>query len=152
MAFKRTAWFKRNGSTSGWFRPTGALRPNRVRWSGEPAQAARVIVGFNVGEDPRWTMGDLMALVREIRQEQGAAPAASFLFQRGIYAHEAGGPIVEEDGAQVIILNLTEQPPGEFERDVRRLAEKLATDMEQEEVIVEMQLGGIPVRVYGIGP
>ena len=153
MAFGKVSWYRRNGKLpSGWFRPTGALRPNRVRWSSEPAQAARIIVGFNVGAEPHWSMNDLIGMVREIREEQGAEPAASFLFQRGIYAHEGGGPVVEEDGAQVIVLNLSGQHPDDFKKDIERMAEKLAREMQQEEVIVEFQKAGIPTETLGIGP
>lgn len=152
MAFGKVSWYRRNGKVpQGWFRPTGALRPNRVRWSGEPAQAARIIVGFNIGDEPHWTMKEVMRMVREIRAEQGAAPAASFVFQKGIYAHDDGG-IVEEDGAQIIVLNLTEQSQKDFKRDIERMAEKLARDMKQEEVIVEFQNSGITTETLGVGP
>jgi hypothetical protein len=148
----RAEFYSRNGKLLGWFRPTGALRPNRTRWvTTEPMQAARIFVGFSVGEEPTWSMRDVMDLVREIRQEQGESPAASFVFQKGIYAHEdREGMVVEEDGAQVIVLNLTGDPERGFERQMETLATKLATGLRQEEVIVDFQRGGLSYKTMGV--
>ena len=141
----RVDFESRSGRPRGWFKPTGALRPNRTRWvTTEPVQAARIFVGFSVGEEPTWRMQDVVDLVREIRQEQGERPAASFVFQKGIYAHEdREGMVVEEDGAQVIVLNLTDKAERRFESEIEALATKLATELKQEEVIVDFQRGGL---------
>jgi hypothetical protein len=147
-------FFSRNGAPTGWFRPTGALRPNRERWSTtDPIQAARLFIGFNVGDEPTWKMQDVIELVREIRQEQRQSPAASFVFQKGIYAHTGRKDlIVEEDGAQVIVLNLDEIPTREFEQQMKMLGTKLATELKQEEVILDLQRAGISYKTMGLAP
>lgn len=148
----RREFAKPNGKLVGWFRPTGALRPNRTAWSSEePMQAARLFVGFNVKDVPTWSMGELVGMVKEIRKEQGAAPDSSFVAQKGLYAHQKKqGLIVEEDGAQVIILNVADTPPRKFEREVEELTAKLAAEMEQESIILEFQQGGAVYRTLGI--
>lgn len=94
-----------------------------------------------------------MEIVREIRTEQVGNPGSTFLLQKGIYAHAAGGPVIEEDGAQVIILNLPDygtEPPA-FRKQIVKLAEDMARQLQQEEVIVEFQKGGVTERTMGVG-
>lgn len=156
----RFAWNARGHS--GWFRPTGTLRhsgnrrhlENPPRWeSDEPLYAARIFVGFNVGDEKVWSLEDVVEIVREIRTEQVGNPGSTFLLQKGIYAHQAGGPVVEEDGAQVIILNLPDYDtePAQFRKQIVKLAEDMARQLRQEEVIVEFQKGGLSERTMGVG-
>jgi hypothetical protein len=148
-----TEFYGRNGKLVGIFVPNGALRPNKKLWkSDDPLQAARIIVGFNVGQSPTWSMGRVMELVKQIRREQGQDVDASFVFQRGFYTHPEAGGMVEEDGAQIIILNTFETPPKKFEQQMRQLADKIAYAMKQKEVIVEFQKAGRTYETYGMGP
>jgi hypothetical protein len=148
--------FSHNGRVVARFRPTGALRPNLELWSStEPIQAARLFVGFNVEDEPMWSLGRVMELVKDIRSDQGQRPDASFLYQRGYYTHELGesrgAVLVEEDGAQIIVLNTFETPPKTFEKQMKELADKLAYAMEQKEVIVEFQRGGRTYDTVSMG-
>jgi hypothetical protein len=147
-----TEFYDRNGKLVGAFMPNGALRPNKKLWgTKDPVQAARLFVGFNVGQDPTWSMGKLMELVKRIRAEQKLPPDASFLFQKGYYTHEASKELVEEEGAQIIVLNIFDQSRKAFERDVRRLADKIAYAMKQESVIIEFQDGGKTYETLSMG-
>lgn len=149
-----------NGSTTlpgGSFRRKGplhyhGLHPNRTRWrSADPMLAARMFVGFNVADEPTYSIDHLIGVVRDARTLQGREPSSSFLYQRGIYAHEAGGDVVEEDGAQVIILNTSGLPAEAFRTEMLEVAEQIARKMDQEEVIVELQRGGVTEEVIGVG-
>lgn len=147
-----------HGSERGVFKPNGRpvvpngsklLTPN---WrSTTPTWAARLFVGFNVGETPTYRMDDLIQIVRRVRKEQGSPEDSSYVYQRGVYTHEGEGGTVTEDGAQVVLLNLD---PGtskeEFERQVIELANVLVEEMQQETVIVELQQGGIVREVIGV--
>ena len=89
-----------NGKAFSWeggsFAPnrSKALARNLKRWSSkEPMGAARVFVGFNVGETPTYKLSDLVPIVREVREEQTGDPSSSFVAQRGIYRHETGDVI-----------------------------------------------------------
>jgi hypothetical protein len=147
-----TEYYGRNGKLLGVFVPNGALRPNKKLWrTTEPVQAARIFVGFNVGQAPTWSLGKVMELVKRIRTEQGMPADATFVFQRGFYTHSDGKGLVEEDGAQIIILNTFETPKKKFEQQMRQLADKIAYAMKQEEVIVEFQEGGKAYLTVAMG-
>lgn len=129
----------------------GRLAKNITRWSSEdPVQAARLFVGFNVGDQPVYSMSHLVGLVREVRETQAGDPSSSFVSQRGIYRHEAGD-VIEEDGAQVILINAEFIPEEQFRDQIIALAETIAGNMKQDEVIVEMQKGGVTLEVLGVG-
>lgn len=143
------------------FRPKGklmliggdSLEENPERWAEEaPMWAARLFVGFNVGNRPVWTVDDLVKLVRSVRERQGRVADASFLIQKGIYTSQKTGEVVEEDGAQVIILNLAGVPKNEFRKEVIELAEVIAQVFEQELVIAELQEAGISKETIGVVP
>lgn len=147
----KTVFYRRNGTVEGWFRPTGALRPNRRLWDQhDPVQAARLFVGFKIQDRPVWDMESIIGLVREIRTEQGMSPASSFVAQKGLYVHKDSGKLVEEDGAQIIILNTDDTPSRAFEDSVEQLGEKLADELLQDEVILELQRGGVAYRTLGL--
>ncbi len=163
----RFSW--RRSTEYGYFEPNGrltitrggtaALRPNPKRWGGtSPIYAARLFVGFNVDDRPRWEMDDVVAIVRRMREQQVGNPSSTFLYQRGIYAHQkaAGAErlVADEEGAQIIILNLPELGVSvrDFRAQMIELAEAIAEQLEQEEVIVEIQRGGISKETMGVGP
>lgn len=134
-------------------RGTRALLANPRLWAGPPAQAARLFVGLNVGEDPVWGIRDVIEVVSAERMQQTGDPSASFVAQKGIFKHAAGGGIVEEDSVQVIIFNLDDSiTPAAFEGQMVDLATRLAHTLQQELVIVEMQLAGKAEKTIGVGP
>ncbi len=146
----------------GIFTPTGELRfrgrgsrtyaANPRLWSGPPADAARLFVGMNVGPDPVWSLRDVIEVVAAERSAQTGDPSASFVAQKGIFKHSAGD-VVEEDSAQVVILNLDDETTAEdFEKQMVNLASRLAKTLQQELVIVELQSGGRAHKTIGVGP
>jgi hypothetical protein len=148
----------------GFFEPNGAvgshgpdLHPNKRDWQTDaPLYAARIFVGFNVGDEPRWTMDDLVPIVKRVRTEQVGSPDSSFLYQRGVYAHQRAGDttVADEQGAQIIILNVPdfETEPDEFESQIVQLAEIIAEQLLQETVIVEIQRAGQTLRTISVVP
>ena len=86
------------------FTPTGppnyrgrgakAYLENRTVWSGAPVPAARLFVGLNVGDDPVWSIRDVIDLVAAVRLEQTGDPSAYFVAQKGTFKHK-GGHVVE---------------------------------------------------------
>lgn len=158
---RRFAW--RHGDNIGWFVPNARLTVSRgglsrlhtnpPAWSSdEPLTAARIFVGFNVGARPVWTIEDAIRIVRRVRKEQVGVPDSTFLYQRGLYTHKSSGETVEEDGTQIIFLNLPDfgVTKADFERQALDLAETLATELDQEEVIVEIQRGGMTEKTIGV--
>lgn len=133
-------------------RGTRTLLANPRLWAGRPAQASRLFVGLNVGDDPVWSLRDVIEVVGAERMQQTGDPSASFVAQKGIFKHAAGS-VVEEDSVQVIILNLDDSTtPDEFEEQMVDLATRLAHTLQQESVIVEMQLCGRTEKTIGVGP
>jgi hypothetical protein len=117
-----------------------------------PLWSGRLLVGFNVGDQPTWTVDDLVRVVRQAREAQGHPPDSSFLIQRGIYTSSRTGSVVEEDGAQVIVLNLDDTPTAKFRSEMVELGEVIARKLDQELVIVELQRGGVSREVIGAAP
>lgn len=144
-------------SQGGIFRPEGDLlahsekkiRMNPVRYTAETTLSARLFVGFNVNEKPIFEMDDLIDFVFEVRKKTGH-PEATFLSQRGIYKHKVSDRLVSEDGAQIIIIATWETTFKEFEADMIALAEKIAAEFEQEEVLVEIQKNGVTDKIMGV--
>lgn len=152
IANGRKTTFAPTGSMQ--FRGRGARRylENPKLWAGPPAQASRLFVGLNVGDDPVWDIRDVIEIVGAERMQQSGDPSASFVAQKGIFKH-AGGGVVEEDSVQVIIFNLDDSiTPEQFTGQMVDLASRLAHTLQQELVIVEMQLGGRAVETIGVGP
>jgi hypothetical protein len=158
------SWSHPTGA-EGRFRPNGKLelitsadmRPNVSTWrsAGNQTMAARLFVGFNVGGKPRWTMEDLIRVVRGARVAQHQRQDASFVAQKGIYTHTAPGrspKIIEEKGAQVILIRMPDEPEGAFRGHMVELAEAIADRLKQAEVVLELQRGGIVQEVMGVAP
>lgn len=146
----------------GSFRPNGKLQivgnrknleANPAAWESEEGTlAARLFVGFNVGDKPTYTVDDLVSIVRGVRERQFRSPDSSFLVQKGIYTSRKTGDVVEEDGAQVIILNLYGASAKEFTAEMAELAEAIVHAFHQEEVVVEIQQSGITKKTFGVVP
>lgn len=129
----------------------GGIRP-KILWEQKNTIAARLFVGFNVGAEPRYSVDDLIPIVRRIRgrQTRGKAPDATFLLQKGIYKSRRGKQIVEEDGAQVVIIDTVGVDPEKFENQMLVLAAEIASRLWQEAVIVEIQKNGITQKTIGV--
>lgn len=149
--------FEWGGNYGGSFRPKGKVVASpdnlgRTAWTADDTLAARIIVGFNVGENPRYDLDDLMVIVRRVREAQTGDPSASFISQRGIYKHQdPTHGVVQEDGGQVLIIDMGESA-GAFEKHMIELAETIAREMQQEMVILEIQRNGVTERTHGITP
>lgn len=130
-----------------------AFASNPALWASPPVPTARLFVGMNVGDAPVWSLSDVIAVVKTARVEQTGDPSSSFVTQKGIYRHDDGGGIVEEDSAQVIIYNLSEDVDAEeFEEQMVDVATQLARVLQQELVLLEIQKGGRAVKTIGVGP
>lgn len=127
---------------------SGDYRPNKTVWESAETYSARLFVGFNVGSETVYEMSDLVSLVRQVRERQVDDPSSSFVYQHGIYKHHSGD-VVEEPGAQVIIINMGASPE-EFAAQMVELAEQICEEMSQEEVVVEIQRNGVVQRVLGV--
>ena len=152
-------WGEPSGAVSS-FRPLGRWqiiggktqldrRSNPARWESDEVYAARLFVGFNIGDTSAFDLEDLIGLVRG---ELGEASAATFIAQKGLYTSNRTGETVEEDGAQVILFNLTGESPVDFRKRVIALAEKIARDFQQELVIAEFQKNGVVQTTVGVEP
>lgn len=155
------SWRSPSGQHQGSFRPNGPViahgplptSRNPEAWeSDDPVLAARLFVGFNVGPRPVWTIDDLIPIVRRVRERQGHKADATFLVQKGIYTSMKDSSVVEEDGAQVIVLDLDGTPAKAFKDEMVELGETIATRLEQETVILELQKGGLTTSTIGIVP
>ncbi len=150
-------WNAPHPHASGSFRPHGRLEhhgahPNPNLWEAEQTIAARLIVGFSVGDVPTWSLDDLIPLVRELRESQVGDPSATFVAQKGIYRHRDGSGVVTEDGAQIFLINLSGASLAEFTGQMVALAEEICRRFQQESVIVEIQVNGISQKTIGVGP
>lgn len=134
----------------GLFRPQGKVYKRgdqqvafgAIAFRSQETIAARLFVGFNVGDEPRWTIENLIDLVLASRILQGANPSATLLAQKGIYQHQTGDRrVVIEDGAQVIIFR-DSGTLDEFTQQMIDLGTEIARVFIQEMVIVEIQRNG----------
>jgi hypothetical protein len=134
----------------------GALRGNPPSWSSRVTYAARLFVGFCVESKECYSMSDLVALVRKFRRDRGRPEDGTFITQRGVYTHRSG-KVVDEASGQVIIFD---QPvEGDeaaqltrLEEEMIALAEEIAREFRQEEVILEIQRNGQTVVTMGVTP
>jgi hypothetical protein len=145
-------WSSPNGTRAfiphGRKRWSSDYRPNPTTWRSAETYSARLFVGFNVGHKTVYEMSDLVSLVRQVREGQVGNPSSSFVYQHGIYRHH-DGDIVEEPGAQVIIINM-DVSAEQFVAQMIELAEQICSEMSQEEVVVEIQRNGIVQEVLGV--
>ncbi len=145
--------FRPNGKKHFVGNPSAFAHNASKRWGGaSETLAARIFVGFNVGGEPRWTLGHLIEIVQRVRRLQGHAPDSSFVAQKGIYTSRLSGETITEDGAQVILIDLEGLPLEQFEQEMMVLAGEIAGVLEQEEVILEIQRNGLSIRTFGVGP
>jgi len=150
----------RSRANSGSFYPKGAmqlhgnravLEENPENWFSRSTYSARLIVGFERKGKRDVTMNQLVRIVRRVRKEQVGDQGATFLSQRGVY-QRTKKEVVDEPGAQVVIINTPnmKSSPAKFAKQMLELAETLAAELGQDEVIVEIQKNGIAQRTAGV--
>lgn len=166
---KACSWCSPDGRYSGRFNPSGKFglayeKEAKVRMNPEdwhdtsPLYAARLFVGFNVGNKQMWTMEDLVKLVKRVRIRQVGMPDHSVVYQMGVFTSPKTGKHTTENGGQIIILNLPEftkpkDKPKEkaiFRAQMVALADNICKEMFQESVIVEMQTNGTRTETIGV--
>jgi hypothetical protein len=133
--------------------------PKAVDIEGD-TEAARIFVGFNVGDKPTWTLEDLVDLVERTRASQrvdpnepeAVQPDATFYATRGLYTHKDGKHTVREEGGQVIILSIFGESVEHFQANIIAVAFAIVTQFRQAEVIVEFQLNGVKHRTVSVQP
>jgi hypothetical protein len=147
------------------FRPTGELllvtseghrrgakerAKNPIEKLGEGGLSARIFVGLSVGQEPRFSIDDVVKATIDIRKGQKELPDASFLAQRGVYTEGATGQLVTEDSVQIVVIDLVGATEPVFTKQMTDLAEKLRSRFEQESTIVEIQNKGVAQAVYSV--
>lgn len=130
-----------------WF--TGRRANARDRFTGDN-YAARLFIGFNAGNKPTWTMEEIIAMVKDLRTKQGQLPDATYIATKGVFTHGSGRTVVE-DGCQVIIFAMDEEP-ATFEENVLLLAEELVVLLGQEAIFVEIQKNGLQTGLHRARP
>lgn len=126
----------------------GALSNPVERISGG-GYAARLFVGLKVGQQAKFKIADVIAIVRRVRKAQGRSADASILAQKGIY-EDRSGDLVIEPSVQVVIIDLADLSKSEFVSDMKELAESLRKKLHQETVILEIQRRGIVTDVFSV--
>ena len=126
---------------------TGTL-PNPVKSLGRPL-AVRFFVGFNVGSVTRWTLADLIEIVREVLVAQTGTASATFAGQTGIYTH-FDGTMVVEPGAQVWVMDNRRRTRMVFQRQMIALTEAVRARLEQESILVEIQRSGATLDTLSV--
>lgn len=125
-------------------------KKNPVNQYSEGGLSARLFVGLNVREKPKYTLQQIVEATIEIRRKQNQRPDATFLAQKGVYTDSDTGLLVDEDSVQIIIIDIAGTPEEEFKKYMTDLAEELRTRFEQKEVIVEIQFKGVVKSVLGV--
>lgn len=155
---RRKTWKAPQGV--GGFEPVGRkifldeFMPNMAKksWHEETTHAARIFVGFSVGDVPTYTVDDLISLVTESRKGKGRKPDASYIVQKGVYTSKFSGEVVTETGAQLIVIDMAGLSLDEWTSEMEDLAELICRSFQQEEVVLEIQQNGIIKATMGILP
>ena len=128
--------------------------PNPINWTGDrDTQFGRVIVGFNVGKKPTWTIADLEREWHEFTSERGFPRGVTIVPQRGAFEDEDTGEVTQEDGATLTALNIQNKVPrGTFSKTMQRFGEHIAQVFRQKEVIVQIGTGSTATDTWGVRP
>ena len=130
-----------------------------VQSYGQGGYSARVLIGLNVGDTPKYTIQQIVNATKEIRQKQYTVkhgkkeherPDSSFLAQKGLYTDSQSGKVIDEDSVQIVIIDLSGASKEIFTKQMTDLGEKLRKRFEQQSVIVEIQHRGIVQQVFGV--
>ena len=117
--------------------------------SPEKLLSALIILGLTSRDEKEtFTVGEVVKVVRLVREDQGVPADAAVLSQRGIWRHKKDGRTVEEDGARIVILNVVGETEKEFLQNIEDLAAETVRSFHQERVIVEIQRGGVVESTY----
>lgn len=131
------------------------------------AQGARFLIGFNVGITQVWDVQTIVSHIFGLRRAQleqafaegyatpsdaGGDIAASFVAQQGLWQTLGTKEPYPENGVQVLILNNIREKPEYFKIDMENLAAQLATDLEQQAVLLEHQVNGATVESMIVEP
>lgn len=137
-----------------------SLYRNPREFLGKDTYSALVLLGLEGQKGRTYEIDNVVEHVKKIRGAQTSEgpgdpgdPGASFILQRGLYRHKPPGKkarIVEEDSVRIIILHLTDTTVKEFQEEILRLAESLAEEFDQAEVIVDFQKSGVTQEVVRI--
>jgi hypothetical protein len=122
---------------------------NPIDRIGDGGYAARIFVGLNVGKETKWTIDDVIRIVVKTRKAQKRVPDASIIAQSGIYQDKTGDLVVEPS-VQIVIIDLAGTPKAAFLKEMKRLAELLRKQLQQETVILEIQKSGVSEDVYSV--
>ncbi len=145
---------------------TDNVRQNPLkRHSVEPTQGARILIGFNVGIEQKWTMKDIVKFV--FRREQvesaindgdaqehplGGDVGITFLAQEGIWQAVRETNAYPEQGAQVLMMNIISEKPKRFIKDMSELADAMVTEFQQQAVLLEITKNGVVKENFEFGP
>jgi hypothetical protein len=132
--------------------PGGKMRKASERPKENPRQmfgggglSARLFVGLNVGDTPTHSIEDVVKVVGD-----NYKGSASFIAQKGIYIDDHNHAI-HEDSVQVLLFADTDSEE-KFLDEMTKLGETLASKLQQESVVLELQKKGISQGVYGVRP
>jgi len=108
----------------------------------------RMFVGLSVGHEPKYSIARLVKFTKDFLIGQGWPPDSSFVAQRGIYTYASTDPkgpagVVEEESAQVIILDAVKFDKDAFLLVMQNLAEYLVKAFEQEKIFVQVQYANV---------
>lgn len=142
------AWrWRINGRDRIWV-PTGRLiHVSRTSRRSNPIHAfegslgARLIVGFNVGAEERFTMDDVRDFVLSFQTTRYNKVGASFVLQEGIFGH-ADGKVVRENSAQIVVYEDAAVGVQEWMKRVAEMADSLREHFKQESVLLEVTHDG----------
>lgn len=132
-----------------WHRRVAKEEEEDVTRLGSGGLAARLFVGLKVGDEKTLRVEDVVDKVIEIRREQDEPPDATILSQRGVYS-DSKGRIIDEPSVQIIILDLAGMKKKQFIEEMSELASRLAVELEQETIILEIQKKGVVSDVFAI--
>jgi len=160
------------------FTPTGkevwygdSTEENPIRWESGPTQEARLLVGFTIGKRGRryrrehglplpepWELDDLVQLVYRVRRGQlkesgykGKKVGVTFSETEGLWRSPLWTEGEPEHGVQILVVNTEGEKPMLFRNRMVELAEIIAGELEQDEVIVSHQRFGKSTGAAGIG-
>lgn len=133
------------------FVPERATLRNPEDWRDTKArQFGRVIVGFNVGDTPTWTLDDLEREWHEFAATRKFPRDCTIVPQRGAFTM-ADGTVVQENGATLTVLNIRDRiDPAHFANTLMAFGEDLADAFKQESVIVQLGRGSRTYITYGM--
>ncbi len=153
----RSHWRVRNDTYS--FQPEGviyfgdAIRRNPpVTWSRPGVCAGRIVLALARNGKRTGTVRDVSAAVAGLQRSRGQTSTASVASQSGVYEHKSDGKIAVEHGAQVAIISTERTTVARFSKGLVKIAEALAAEFKQEEVLVEVQKDGVVVRHGSVTP